>query len=150
MIQNVNLTYSKANKAEPYKVHRVLKNKIDDLTTVSTSLANNLNANLRSPTDPLPLHGQGHSQYGYDTETTDLDGLVKILQSNRHDLPHTLRDLWTGRPGHHREKDDERMLKRTDLNEEDEDSLTNLLWRGTGKVHKKSQALVDGIAGWTG
>src|SRR5258708_39254040 len=101
IIERVNLAYAKLRQAEPYKVHRVLKNKIDDLTTVSSSLANNLNLSLRSGSDPTPTGGSAASVYvsnagrgdgaaPTDDATTDLDAMVKsILTNSKYDTPAT-------------------------------------------------------------
>ena len=63
IIECVNLAYAKLHQAEPYKVHWVLKNKIDDLMTVSSSLANNPNLSFRSGSDPTPTGGSMVSIY---------------------------------------------------------------------------------------
>ena len=173
VIKAVNVAYAKTRQTEPYKVHRVLKNKIDDLTTVSSSIATNLNLSLRSSSEPLPSAIKGEA-FGtslmMEGEAADLEALVKgvisAVRASHHgkgsDVPATLRDLWGGRPGYHRmrkdekekEKETERILSKSssrdvflDGGEEDGGSK----WKTTsGKVRGKSQAIVDGFAGWTG
>ncbi|KAF8341410.1 uncharacterized protein EI90DRAFT_3150540 [Cantharellus anzutake] len=167
-IERVNFAYAKLRQAEPYKVHRVLKNKIDDLTTVSSSLANNLNLSLRSTTDPMPVGSSAASVYSAnlarndhagaaDEATTDLDIMVKfVLNGSKHEIPATLRDLWGGRPGRHRQELEARHRSSRggsrDLTADDEEGgIAAALWRGTGgKVQKKGQAFAHGIAEWTG
>lgn len=149
-------------------MHRVLKNKIDDLTTVSSSLANNLNLSLRSGPDPIPAGaspssvyatspGRGEGAAPTDDATTDLDAMVKsVLTNSKNETPATLRDLWGGRPGRHRHELEMRHRHpRTgsrDSPPDDEDGgIAAAIWRGTGgKVHKKGQAFAHGIAEWTG
>lgn len=113
----------KTRQTEPYKVHKVLKNKIDDLTTASTSLATNLNLNFRgaggsgpgsnlnasvSPSGPGQSHGAGATQHArtdalLDSEVTDIEALVRVVTtSSKSDIPGSLRDIWGGRPGYHR------------------------------------------------
>jgi uncharacterized Rmd1/YagE family protein len=149
-IDRVNVAHAKTRQAEPYKVRRVLKNKIEDLTTASSSLATNLNRGLRSSSEP----SVSRTEAWLEAETVDLDVLVKAITStNKHEMPATLRDLWSGNPGYHRrerERDEERILTKSPF-DEDEDSLAAFIWRGTGgKVQKKGHAFAQGIAGWTG
>lgn len=79
-----------------------------------------------------------------------------------------MRDLWVGRPGHHRRAREAEEASRAatmaslsakyplglgglwDENMED-NSYAGLIWRGTGaRVQRKGQALAHGLAGWTG
>jgi hypothetical protein len=109
ILQRIQTSYSKARQTEPYKVHRVLKHKLDDLTTASTSLATNLN--LRSAPEPnpsLPLPS-GSSANAGEFETSDLEAFVKFVLASAHpggkdNTADSLKYLWTGKkagPHHH-------------------------------------------------
>jgi hypothetical protein len=116
-------SYLKTRQTEPFKVHKVLKNKIEDLTTASTSLATNLNLSLRgasgsgtgsnhngSASASVPSHGLGigtaqHARADalLDSDITDMETLVWVVTTTtKSDIPGSLRDIWGGRPGYHR------------------------------------------------
>ncbi|KAA1466389.1 hypothetical protein DENSPDRAFT_831206 [Dentipellis sp. KUC8613] len=81
LLETVNAAYEKFRQSESYKVHRVLLNKLDDLTT-----------DLRTAS---PL---GNSSSQIPEPTTDLGLLVKIILSHGKEATASLRYLWTGRP----------------------------------------------------
>lgn len=181
-------SYLKARQTEPFKVHKVLKNKIDDLTTASTSLATNLNLNLRGAS--ASGAGSNHngsvstsaSAYGLgigtaqhtradallDSDITDIETLVRfVTTAPKSDIPGSLRDIWGGRPGHHRHLRDTEETNRLaamaslsaryplglggSWDDNEDNSYAGLIWRGAGaRVQRKGQALAHGLAGWTG
>lgn len=75
----------KARQNESYKVHRVLKSKLDDLAS-----------DLRTGTDSGG-GGDGSSASGV-VPTADMATFVKVVVGSSKDAPHSLRYLWTGRP----------------------------------------------------
>ncbi|OCH94087.1 hypothetical protein OBBRIDRAFT_723647 [Obba rivulosa] len=88
LIKAINIVYDKKTKqSEPYKVHRVLKNKLDDLATDLRSGAGadteNTGSNAASSSNPI----------------TDINTFVQVVASGSKDAPPSLRYLWTGRPG---------------------------------------------------
>ncbi len=147
----------------------VLKNKIDDLTPMSSSLANNLNLSLRSGSDLTPTGGSMASIYvsnvGWgdgaapmDDATTDLDAMVKsILTNSKYNIPATLCNLWGGWPGWHCHELEMRQQHHRAgshdwaMDDDDDGGIAVAIWWGTGgKVHKKGQAFAHGITEWTG
>lgn len=104
-----------------------MKNKLEDLTTVSTSLATNLNLSLKvdGGNDTRTSHasstsGGGHGMGLSGTSTpihngvrtdhflegpdvVDIDTFSKLVSSSsKSDVPPSVRDLFGGRPGYHR------------------------------------------------
>lgn len=188
LIHHVQYAYSKIRQTETYKVHKRLKSKIDDFTTASTSLATNLNLSLRSTATPdsgsvhhgaASTSGSGHgignttpalarSDTLLDSDITDIEALVKVVNSGvKSDIPSSMRDLWGGRPGHHRHlrehEEANRLAAMASLSaryplglgglwdDNEDNSYAGLIWRGAGaRVQRKGQALAHGIAGWTG
>ncbi|OBZ70442.1 Protein STB6 [Grifola frondosa] len=81
LIASIQAAYEKVRQSESYKVHRVLKNKLDDLAT------------------DLRTHGVDTAGgTGVGCTTADLAAFVKALIGSK-DAPQSLRYLWTGRPG---------------------------------------------------
>lgn len=81
VIEALNTAHDRFRQTESFKVHRVLKNKLDDLTT-----------DLRAaPSDSL---GSSHSLGA----TTDLNAFVKAVVGGGKDGAVSLRYLWSGRP----------------------------------------------------
>ncbi|KDQ20764.1 hypothetical protein BOTBODRAFT_50829 [Botryobasidium botryosum FD-172 SS1] len=161
-IEQLNTSYNKFRPGETSKVRRVILDGLGDLATVSSSLATGLN--LRAPSDTPPSPPPVH----HDMEISDLEMFVRTVLAGGRDSVDSLRHLWTGRPinqvqGHrrdkykdvYREKDngdetEDKGLRPKSPEDEEVDSFGGRILRGTGRVQKKSQALVEGIAGWTG
>ncbi|KAI0352939.1 hypothetical protein OH77DRAFT_1459472 [Trametes cingulata] len=82
LIESIESQYEKARQSESYKVHRVLKNKLDDLAT------------------DLRTHASdgGSTTANTLSVTADLSAFVRCVTSTK-DAPQSLRYLWTGRPG---------------------------------------------------
>ncbi|TFK91811.1 hypothetical protein K466DRAFT_582454 [Polyporus arcularius HHB13444] len=83
LIVSIELQYEKSRQSESYKVHRVLKNKLDDLAM-----------DLRTHV----------AETGGTTATTlsitsDLAAFARCAVTSK-DAPQSLRYFWTGRPGH--------------------------------------------------
>ncbi|KAI0084175.1 hypothetical protein BDY19DRAFT_898854 [Irpex rosettiformis] len=79
----VSAAYDKGKQNEPYKVHRVLINKLDDLAT-----------DLRTNPDK--------GSFGWSSNlnpTTDLGKFARIITANSKDGSPSVRYFWTGRPG---------------------------------------------------
>lgn len=169
-------------------MHKVLKNKIEDLTTASTSLATNLNIGLRAasgsgagsnhdggastsrPGRSLSIGSAQHARADtlLDFDITDIEALVRVVTSTtKSDIPGSLRDIWSGRPGHHRHLRETEESNRLNAvaslsaryplglggswDDNEDNSYAGFLWRGAGaRVQRKGQALAHGIAGWTG
>lgn len=81
VIAALNAAHDKFKQTESFKVHRVLKNKLDDLTT-----------DLRAT--PNDGTGSSHSLGA----TSDLNVFVKAVLSDTKDGAVSLRYLWSGRP----------------------------------------------------
>ncbi|KAI0719537.1 hypothetical protein C8T65DRAFT_635688 [Cerioporus squamosus] len=91
LIESIELQYEKSRQSESYKVHRVLKNKLDDL-------ASDLRTHM--------------AETGGTTATTlsitsDLAAFARCAVTSK-DAPQTLRYFWTGRPGFAEKKRRER------------------------------------------
>ncbi|KAI0832438.1 hypothetical protein BC628DRAFT_315443 [Trametes gibbosa] len=87
LIESIESQYEKVRQSESFKVHRVLKNKLDDLAT-----------DLR--THASDTGGAAASTLGV---TADLSAFVRCVVSTK-DAPQSLRYLWTGRPGYAEKK----------------------------------------------
>ncbi|KAI0771647.1 hypothetical protein BD413DRAFT_625156 [Trametes elegans] len=87
LIEAIDSQYEKVRQSESYKVHRVLKNKLDDLAT-----------DLR--THASDSGGTTASTLGV---TSDLSAFVRCVVTTK-DAPQSLRYLWTGRPGYAEKK----------------------------------------------
>ncbi|KAI0375656.1 hypothetical protein BV20DRAFT_1117203 [Pilatotrama ljubarskyi] len=87
LIELIESQYEKARQSESYKVHRVLKNKLDDL---ATDLRTHATDGGSTTTNTLSV-------------TADLSAFVRCVTSTK-DAPQSLRYLWTGRPGHAEKK----------------------------------------------
>ncbi|TBU49553.1 hypothetical protein BD309DRAFT_947112 [Dichomitus squalens] len=88
LIETIEAHYEKSRQSESYKVHRVLKNKLDDLAT------------------DLRTHGTesgGPTTVTTLSVTTDLAALARCATTSK-DAPQSLRYLWTGRAGHAEKK----------------------------------------------
>lgn len=81
LIVALDTAYERARQLEPYKVHKVLLNKLDDL---ATDLRGSLDGGAGGAVEP----------------TTDLAQLAGALQAGAKDGAASLRYLWTARPGH--------------------------------------------------
>ncbi|KAI0638204.1 hypothetical protein C8Q77DRAFT_1187759 [Trametes polyzona] len=87
LIELIESQYEKVRQSESYKVHRVLKNKLDDLAT-----------DLRTHASDT-----GGTNASTLSVTADLSAFVRCVVSTK-DAPQSLRYLWTGRPGHAEKK----------------------------------------------
>ncbi|KAG8900905.1 hypothetical protein FRB99_005674 [Tulasnella sp. 403] len=97
LIKRINRVYSEKNRSpEPYKVHRVIKHKIDDsialASNISESLASNISGGLRSSASALGLRSGGtvfdnpslgveHAAAlgSLETPTTDLEAFSRMV-----------------------------------------------------------------------
>lgn len=88
LLRKIDVSYEKARSSETYKVHRVILNKLDDITTATTSAISSGGV------------GANVSAFNMDcTDTTaDLPAFVKKI-SNTHskDMASSLKSVWTGR-----------------------------------------------------
>lgn len=97
----------KTKQSEPYKVHRVLKSKLDDLAT-----------DLRSGTG-ADSDISGSNITSASRSVTDIKTFVQIVASGSKDAPQSLRYLWTGRPVISRKKRREKEVPWSDGERED-------------------------------
>ena len=88
LIQSIQSQYDKARQSESYKVHRVLKNKLDDL---ATDLRTHVSEGSTGPAATSL------------SVTSDLAAFARCAVTSK-DAPPSLRYLWTGRPGHAEKK----------------------------------------------
>ncbi|KAF8306479.1 hypothetical protein DL93DRAFT_215888 [Clavulina sp. PMI_390] len=183
MLKRINQAYLKTRTVEPYKVHRVLKSKFDDLTNAASS---SINMGLRSaatsdagsihhsspPATISSINGISPSarlEGLADAEIRDIKTLSSIATNHLHksDIAPSLRDIWLGRPGYHRQAREAeasaRMAASSSLSAKyplglggfwddmEDNSYASAIWRGTGaKVQRKGQALAHGLAGLAG
>ena len=103
-MESVQAHYHKARQSESYKVHRVLKNKLDDLAT-----------DLRTHTTE-----NGGSTATSLSVTSDLATFARCAVTSK-DAPPSLRYLWTGRPGYAEKKRREKEAVWSDGEREDKD-----------------------------
>ena len=87
LIEAIELQYEKSRQSESYKVHRVLKNKLDDLAM-----------DLR--THAVETGGTTATTLSI---TSDLAAFARCAVTSK-DAPQTLRYFWTGRPGYAEKK----------------------------------------------
>ncbi|KAI0335485.1 hypothetical protein GY45DRAFT_1267616 [Cubamyces sp. BRFM 1775] len=87
LIETIESQYEKVRQSESYKVHRVLKNKLDDL---ATDLRTHASDSAGAAASTLSV-------------TSDLSAFVRCIVSTK-DAPQSLRYLWTGRPGYAEKK----------------------------------------------
>ena len=88
LIESIESHYEKSRQSESYKVHRVLKNKLDDLATDLRTHATESGSGTTATTLSV---------------TTDLAAFARCAVVSK-DAPQSLRYLWTGRPGHAEKK----------------------------------------------
>ena len=84
LIESIESHYEKSRQSESYKVHRVLKNKLDDLAT-----------DLRTHV----TESGGATNATTLSVTSDLAAIARCAVTSK-DAPQSLRYFWTGRPGH--------------------------------------------------
>ncbi|GJE83999.1 hypothetical protein PsYK624_000730 [Phanerochaete sordida] len=87
IVEAINAAYDKAKQNEPYKVHRVLISKLDDLAT-----------DLRTAPEP---GGATKSLFGWANSlkpTTELDKFAQTITQSHKAGCSSLRYLWAGRP----------------------------------------------------
>lgn len=87
LIESIELQYEKSRQSESYKVHRVLKNKLDDL-------ASDLRTHGTESAGPTAT---------LLNVTSDLAALARCATTSK-DTPQSLRYFWTGRPGYAEKK----------------------------------------------
>ncbi|KAI9000995.1 hypothetical protein BD414DRAFT_405041 [Trametes punicea] len=87
LIESIEQQYEKVRQSESYKVHRVLKSKLDDL---ATDLRTHASDNVSTSVNTLSV-------------TSDLSAFVRCIVSTK-DAPQSLRYLWTGRAGYAEKK----------------------------------------------
>ncbi|PCH41012.1 hypothetical protein WOLCODRAFT_162739 [Wolfiporia cocos MD-104 SS10] len=88
LVESIQNAYEKkARQSESYKVHRVLKSKLDDL-------ASDLRTGGSGDEGPGGTSGAASSV----NPTVDLDAFVKVVVGGSKEAPNSLRYLWTGRP----------------------------------------------------
>ncbi|KAI0750862.1 hypothetical protein C8Q80DRAFT_1217783 [Daedaleopsis nitida] len=88
LIDSIQSQYAKLRQSDSYKVHRVLKNKLDDLAM-----------DLRTH---VAESGGGSSVTSHSV-TSDLAAFARCVVSSK-DAPQSLRYFWTGRPGYAEKK----------------------------------------------
>lgn len=137
VLNAIDTAHSKSRTTEPYKVHRVLLNKLDDLTT-----------DLRTSSAPKNINPTDIDQFVFFAETKAAKdgvpslkylwtGRAEILAIKRKDRPWSEGDDDNGRDreGKEREKTDE-------LSAGDENDMPRA-WRG-----KRVQRKIESWAGW--
>lgn len=137
VLNAIDTAHSKSRTKEPYKVHRVLLNKLDDLTT-----------DLRTSSAPKNINPTDIDQFVFFAETKAAKdgvpslkylwtGRAEILAIKRKDRPWSEGDDDNGRDreGKEREKTDE-------LSAGDENDMPRA-WRG-----KRVQRKIESWAGW--
>ncbi|KAH9943422.1 uncharacterized protein BXZ73DRAFT_40322 [Epithele typhae] len=118
LMESIKTHYEKARQSESYKVHRVLKNKFDGLTT-----------DLRT----TATESGGPTATSLSV-TSDLAAFARNAVTSK-DAPPSLRYLWTGRPGHAEKKRREKEAVWSDGEREDRDK---------DKIGEKESAWKDG------
>ncbi|KAI0677515.1 hypothetical protein C8Q78DRAFT_961830 [Trametes maxima] len=104
LIETIEMQHEKVRQSESYKVHRVLKNKLDDL---ATDLRTHASDNGGGAASTLSV-------------TSDLSAFVRCVVSTK-DAPQSLRYMWTGRPGYAEKKRREKEAVWSDGERERED-----------------------------
>ena len=104
LIETIQSHYDKARQSESYKVHRVLKNKLDDL---ATDLRTHVTDGGGLTTTTLSV-------------TSDLATFARCAVTSK-DAPPSLRYLWTGRPGYAEKKRREKETVWSDGEREERD-----------------------------
>lgn len=109
LIETIESHYEKSRQSESYKVHRVLKNKLDDLAT-----------DLRTHV----TESSGTTTAATLSITSDLAAVARCAVTSK-DAPQSLRYLWTGRPGHAEKKRREKETLWSDGEHDREDKERN-------------------------
>ena len=167
VLRRIDTVFDKVRSSESYKVHRVLLNKLDDITSVTTSAFASSSARGRGGREHAPSLSltslasavTGTSVDGAIEVTNDLAAFVlKVNLMRGKDGAPSLRYLWSGRldqldrakaeaAGSDVEKDRDGVRERSggersdgrSSDEEEGEGLGALPW--SGRVHKK-------IEGW--
>jgi hypothetical protein len=130
VINAIDTAYSKSRTTEPYKVHRVLLNKLDDLTT-----------DLRTSSGPKNINPTDIDQFVFFAETKAVkDGVpsLKYLWSGRAEVLAAKRKgrLWS-------DGEEEKSDRIDELSAADEGDLSRGAWSG-----KRVQRKIESWAGW--
>jgi hypothetical protein len=138
ILNAIDTAYSKSRTTEPYKVHRVLLNKLDDLAT-----------DLRTSSGPKNINLTDIDQFAYFTETKAVkDGVpsLKYLWSGRAEVLAAKRKEWLwsdGEEDNGRDREGKEKSEKTDeLSAGDEIDLSRA-WSG-----KRVQRKIESWAGW--
>ena len=138
VLNAIDTAYSKSRTTEPYKVHRVLLNKLDDLTT-----------DLRTSSGPTNINPTDIDQFVFFTETKAVkDGVpsLKYLWSGRAEMLANKRKdrLWSdGEDDNGRDREGKEKTEKTDeLSAGDENDMPRA-WSG-----KRVQRKIESWAGW--
>lgn len=108
LLRAIETAYGKSRQTEQFKVHKVLLNKLDDLTTDLRAAGAERDGDLD--------HGMGA---GMATGTARLSVLVKCVLANRKDGAPSVRWLWTARAEQAARKRRERVLSDAERDAED-------------------------------
>lgn len=154
LIKHIDVAYDKYRSSEAYKLHRVVLNKLDDLTTVTTSAMSSSKGASHGKSMSLSLSSKDRDAESMLESTADLATFVGKVGFHRgKDCGASIRYLWTGRlellerkrkesvwSDAEEEKERERERERSE-SDEDGDLLGVFPW--SSKVTKK-------IENWAG
>jgi hypothetical protein len=138
VLNAIDTAYSKSRTTEPYKVHRVLLNKLDDLTT-----------DLRTSSGPKHINPTDIDQFVVFAETKAVkDGVssLKYLWSGRADLLTNKRKdrPWSdGEDDNGRDREGKEKTDKTDEISAGDDNDLSRAWSG-----KRVQRKIESLAGW--
>jgi hypothetical protein len=146
LLQAIDHAYDKSRQSDAYKVHKVLLNKLDDLTT-----------DLRAVSSTETADGASHLSLDLCAPTVELETLIKAVISAGKEGAPSVRLLWTGRTSQLERKRKERVLSDGEVEAEDtqrrdkrdrgpdpkstdeeSDTVNGLPW--SGRVQKRIEA----------
>ncbi|KAH8118294.1 hypothetical protein DFH11DRAFT_1723223 [Phellopilus nigrolimitatus] len=154
LIKRIDMAYEKYRSSDAYKLHRVVLNKLDDITSATTSAMSSSKGVPHGRSLSLSMSSKERDAEGMLEGTLDLPTFVgKVSHLRGKDTASTVRYLWSGRLDQlerkrreavwsdaEEEKEKERERERSDSDEEGE-FLSALPW--SGKMSKK-------IENWAG
>lgn len=171
LIERIDLEFDKHRTSDAYKLHRVVLNKIDDITTATTSAIASASSksglgHAHTRSFSLSHHGKERDAEVLIEGTTDLGAFVSKINSATSLGTRALKDagaqslkyLWTGKVDQlerkrlegvlsdaeeEREREKEREKERSDFSDEDGDAQFRPVLPWSNKMQKK-------IEDWTG
>ncbi|THH10221.1 hypothetical protein EW145_g1459 [Phellinidium pouzarii] len=152
LIKHIDIGYKKYRSSDAYKLHRVVLNKLDDITTATTSAMASSKGMRHAKSLSMSLTSKERDAESLLDSTSDLATFVgKVAWLRGKDCPSSVRYLWTGRLDQLERKrqeciwsdaeEEKEKEKERDKSESDEDGSVRPREFGKNKPKKSSLEL---------